>query len=241
MVMVAVQDLVVGYNNVPLLPALNFDVQAGEFWALAGRNGSGKTTLLKTLLGLHPRVSGQVMWQDRRAVAYIGQRAQWDMSVPARVWDIVVQGLDRGWSFVIPRYPRRAQVREALHAVGLEGLANHPYATLSEGQKQRVLLARALIGNPRLMILDEPTSAMDMGGESAVFDLLATWCRERQLGVLVVGHHLTVLAAHATHLVVVDADDALAVAGPRGHIAALPAVQQRFGRQLMSLPTGGMP
>lgn len=234
--MVSVQDLVVGYGNVALLPPLCFDVRAGEFWALVGRNGSGKTTLLQTLLGLLPRLSGEVVWADRRAVAYIGQRSPWDLRVPARVWDMVVQGLDRGWSFLQPMRPRREQVHEVLHAVGMKGTEQQAFATLSEGQKQRVLLARALIARPRLMILDEPTSAMDMGGESAVFDLLATWCRERALAVVVVGHHLSVLAAHASHLVVVDADDKLAVAGPCATTAALPAVQERFGRALL---TGG--
>jgi len=238
MAIVTVQNLGVGYAGRALLPPVRFTLQAGEFWAVVGRNGSGKTTFLRTLLGLLPRVSGEVLWENRERIAYIGQRSEWDQSVPARVMDVVLQGVDRGWSFLRPLPARRlrAQALAVLRQVELPDAEDRPFGALSEGQKQRVLVARALMNQPRLLILDEPTSAMDMQSETAIFALLTKLCREQGLGILVVGHHLAVLAAHASHAIVLDADDHLAVAGPLGDVAADTAVQERVGNLLVRGP-----
>ncbi|HET6344464.1 MAG TPA: ATP-binding cassette domain-containing protein [Myxococcota bacterium] len=226
--------LVVGYRGVGILPPVTFDVGPGEFWALIGRNGSGKTTLLRTLLGLLPAISGDVTWAPHAAIRYIGQRADLDLSVPARVVDVVRQGCDQGWSFLRPARRREVQARidAALQEVDAVALAARPFRELSEGQKQRVLLAQALVSDPALLILDEPTSAMDMVSERAIFALLQHLGRERRLGIFLVGHHLSVLAAHATHLVMVDSDDAVALAGRLEEVEAHPQLRERYGAVL---------
>ena len=235
------QALQVGYRGSALLPAVALSVQAQECWAILGRNGSGKTTLLRTVLGLLPPVAGSVQWGQNVRIGYIAQRSAVDANVPARVKDLVEEGLDSGWSFLRPRgRSGRKRVLDALQEVGMAELARRPYAQLSEGQKQRVLLARALVADPQMLILDEPTSAMDMVSERDIFALLQTLRQQRRLAMLVVGHHLAVLAAHATHLAVVDSDDHLAITGDAAAVASQEPVRALYGRLLSdALPDSG--
>ena len=111
-------------------------------------------------------------------------------------------------------------------------LAKQPWRQLSEGQKQRVLLAQALAGDPALLVLDEPTSAMDLHAEAAIFQLLDRLRVERQLGVIVISHHLALLAAHATHFVLLDKDESLALVLDRAAMLAHPDFVERYGRAL---------
>ena len=234
------RSLVVGHGGRALLPPVSFDVRPGELWALVGPNGGGKTTLLRTAVGLLPPIAGAV---ERGAVAgrpapvgigYVPQRGSIDLAVPNRVIDLVRGGLDRGRSFLSPLHPRRcrAAVARAIADAALGALVDAPFSTLSEGQKQRVLLARALVGEPRLLVLDEPTSAMDLAAERAVFALLERLRRERELGMLVVGHHLQVLLRAATHVALVDQDDGLVLAGPLSLVIGSRAFADRFGTLL---------
>lgn len=227
-----VADLVVGYRSQAVLPPLTFDVRAQEFWAIIGRNGSGKTTLLRTLLGLLPRLSGGITWGAGVSIGYIPQRSEVDLSVPARVIDLVRAGCERNWSFVRPswRHGMHERIQRVLREVGIAPLARKRFDELSEGQKQRVLLARALVSDPGILVLDEPTSAMDVASERGIFELLDTLRRERRLGIMVVGHHISVLASRATHLAVVDGDENLAAVGALHDMAHLPAIQERYGR-----------
>ena len=225
------RSLEVGYTGRALLPPVSLDVLPGEFWALVGPNGGGKTTLLRTAVGLLSPVRGLIERPPGLAVGHAPPRSSVDPAVPNRVIDLVRGGLDRGLSFLSPLASRRGReaVEKALSETGLEGLAREPFATLSEGQKQRVLLARALVGEPGLLVLDEPTSAMDLAAERAVFALLDELRRSRGLGVMVVGHHLHALLARATPVALVDKDDRLAIHGPRDRVTGSEAFVDRFG------------
>ena len=210
------RGLHIGYDGRAILPPLSFDLRAGEFWALVGPNGGGKTTLLRTLLGLLPRVEGSIQQADGLRIGYVPQRNVLDLAVPARVIDLVRGGADFGWSFLSPQGLRRRRdaIARAQEDTNVASLANHAYRELSEGQKQRVLLARALVGDPGLLVLDEPTSAMDAQAEENVFSLIHKLQRQRSLAVLVVSHHLAVVTRRATHLLFVCKDDGCVVSGP---------------------------
>ncbi|MCB9537171.1 MAG: ATP-binding cassette domain-containing protein [Myxococcales bacterium] len=222
--------LVVGYGRRGILPPLTFTVRPGEFWALIGRNGGGKTTLLRTLLGLLPPIAGAAE-RGAAGLGYVPQRGDYDLNVPARVIDFVRGGADAGWSFLDPLRPwrRRGAVRAALSATEVESLARRPFARLSEGQKQRVLMARALVGDPRLMVLDEPTSAMDPINEQAVFDRLAALRDARDMAVLVASHQMSFVPRYATHAVFVDCDMGVALAGTAAEVAGHDAVRRHYG------------
>ncbi len=224
------QALQVGYRGQPLLPPIDLRVERGETWALIGPNGAGKTTLLRTVLGLLPALGGQLA-HPGSAIAYVPQRSELDPSVPARVIDLVRAGAERGWSFARPRWPYapQPQVQQAMRDVGVEKLCREPWLHLSEGQKQRVLLAQALAGEPDLLILDEPTSAMDVHAERQVFDLLGELRDRRRLGLLLVSHNLGALGSFATHAIFVDKDQGVVVPGPLREVVQHPAFDARFG------------
>jgi len=235
------QDLRVGYRGEALLPPLSFEVGRGEFWGLVGANGSGKTTMLRTLLGLVPPVGGRVDRGAATRLAYVPQRSDLEDRLPGRVRDVVREGVDRDWSFLSPFRAARARgnIRKSLEAVGAWAWRHQPFGQLSEGQKQRVEVATALVSDPDLLVLDEPTAAMDFTGEHEVFDLLEDLIRERGVAVLVVSHHLGLLLEHASHLVVLDRDSGLAAAGERREVLSRPEVQALLPFRIPASETPG--
>jgi zinc transport system ATP-binding protein len=212
--LVVARELVVGYQGRPILPALQFEIRRGEFWALLGNNGSGKTTLIRTLLGLLPRVGGEVYRAPETIFSYVAQRTELDPAIPGRVIDFVSSGWDRGWSFLHPfRGNDHGATRRALADARCDDLAHQQLARLSEGQKARAVLARALVSNPSVLILDEPTSSVDAGTERAVFDLLEALRRERSLALIVVSHRSELFVGRATHAIFADRVSGVASAG----------------------------
>ena len=169
-----------------------------------GRNGSGKTTWFKTVLGLLPAVSGTVTQAPDLQVAYVAQRMQFDALYPLTVQQLVEMGGLSGWRALLP--PSRAlrtRVAEALDAVGATALADRTFRSLSEGQKQRVLLARMVTSQAKLVLLDEPTAAMDAVAEVESMALLDDLRKRFGMAILVVSHHLPIamrLADRALYL-----------------------------------------
>lgn len=229
-----IDKLVVGYHRKPLLPPVSFKVQQGQVWGIIGPNGSGKSTLLKTLLGLQPPVGGGLIAHPELRIGYVPQRTSFDLAVPSRVRDVVESGLDRGWSFLDPLFVRKnkAQIAQAMKDTHVEELALQQYATLSEGQKQRVMVARALVSQPTLIVLDEPTSAMDATAERKMFELLAELRNARNLGVILVSHHLPVVGEFATHAVYVDRDNQVVEPGDIKTVCECSHCVARYGHVL---------
>ena len=227
----SLDGLVIGYQGRPLLPALTAAVRPGELWALIGRNGSGKSTLLRTLLGLLAPVGGRLSWGRRARVAFVPQRGDHEDAMPARAIDMVRSGVDRGWSFVDPFFVARHReaIRAALHETHADALADEVFATLSEGQKQRVWLARALASSPSVILLDEPTSALDAVAEREAFELLDRLRRERGLALVLASHHMAFVPRFATHAVLVDRDDQVALAGPIAEVLGSATYRKHYG------------
>jgi zinc transport system ATP-binding protein len=212
--LVACRGLVVGYGGRAILPSLDIEVRTGEFWALLGNNGSGKTTLIRTILGLLPRVGGEIERAPETVMSYVPQRTELDPTIPNRVVDFVRSGRDRGWSFLDPfRADDRGATRKALQDARCDDLAHQQLSHLSEGQKARAVLARALVSNPNVLVLDEPTSSVDAATERAVFELLDALRRDRDLALIVVSHRSELFVGRATHAVYVDRVGGVAVAG----------------------------
>ncbi len=206
---VELEEVSCSYGPQLVLDKINLNIQAGEFVGLVGPSGSGKTTLLRTLLGTTVPVRGKVRiggkllerGQLPRSLGYVPQLETVDWNFPVTVEQVVLMGRMREMS-LLPWASRqdKAVVVETLERLGLGGLAGRHIRALSGGQQQRVFLARALISNPRLLLLDEPTSGVDIRTRNDVLTLLA---EINQSGVTIVltTHDLNSVAAHLPKVV----------------------------------------
>ena len=227
----ACEQLRVGISGRAILPPIGLTVKAGQFWAVVGRNGAGKTTWLKTLLGLVPPVSGRVQSARDVRVSYLPQRSGLDDLYPLLAREVVSLGVERGWSFLGGRGARRHKdrVERALAQVDGSALAEQPFRSLSEGQKQRVLFARLVAGDAEVAILDEPTSAMDRVAEREAFELIRKLQQSHGLAVLVVSHYLSIVREFADQALLLDADSDQVVIGTPEQVFEHPAFRKRYG------------
>ncbi len=185
------------YGTRTLWDGLYLDVAPGEFLAVLGPNGSGKTSLLRVLLGLQPLTSGTVKLSGRaprrgsRDVGYIPQQRALDASLTLRGRDLVGFGLDgHRWGFGLPSRRRRAVVDRAPAQVGAEHYADAPVGRLSGGEQQRLRVAQALIGDPGVLLCDEPLLSLDLAHQRVVSGLIDTRRRTAGTAVLFVTHEI---------------------------------------------------
>ena len=184
------RDLWVAFGREEVLRGVDLAVPWGAFLPLVGPNGAGKTTLLKTLLGLVRPLRGDVVSDfRRRPPGYVPQQARIDPRFPIDATGIVAMGLypGRGWWRPLGRAGRRA-VAEALALVGLAGHGNKLFAELSGGMRQKALIARALVGGAKVLVLDEPTAGLDEASQREILARLAVLSRE-QGRTVILPHH----------------------------------------------------
>ena len=198
MSVLAFRDLTLGYDRHPAVHHLDGDVADGALLAVCGPNGAGKSTLLKGIAGVLKPLSGSIRRSDlpAREVAYLPQAAEVDRSFPIDVYDLVAMGLWRrtGLFGGISRKDR-SRIEDAIAAVGLSGFEARPIGTLSGGQMQRTLFARLLLQDARLILLDEPFTALDFGTVADLVALVERWNGEGRT-VLAVLHDMELVRAH---------------------------------------------
>ena len=193
---IEVNDLTVAYRDQPVLWDIDLTVPAGVLMAIVGPNGAGKTTLIKAMLGLLKPAAGQVLIhgrpydEQRRLIAYVPQRGSVDWDFPTSVLDVVQMGRygALGWLRRVGRRERDLAM-QALEKVGMEDFAHRQISQLSGGQQQRVFLARALVQDARVYLMDEPFQGVDAKTERAIVTVLQT-LREAGDTVVVVHHAL---------------------------------------------------
>ncbi|WP_432899748.1 metal ABC transporter ATP-binding protein [Micromonospora matsumotoense] len=220
----------VGYDGRPVLRDVSLTVTAGEVVAVLGANGSGKSTLIRAVLGLVPLGTGTVTlfgvpqrrFRQWHRIGYVPQRLGAGSGVPATVREVVASGrLARRGVLRPPGRADRTAVEAALRAVGLADRARDPVATLSGGQQQRTLIARALAGEPELLVLDEPTAGVDAASQEAFAGALHEFVGTGGT-VLLVAHELGALRPLISRAVVVHQGGVChdgAVPEPAGHHA----------------------
>jgi zinc transport system ATP-binding protein len=212
----------------PVLRNVDLAVRPGELVAIAGPNGGGKTTLVRLVLGLERPDSGQALlfeepahrFSRRATLGYLAQRAQLQLDAPATVEEVVSAGRLAGGGLLGPLRRRdRAIVDEAIERVGLAPVRRRPLARLSGGQQQRAFIAKALAGEPSLLVLDEPTTGVDVESQEALGTLLDRLHSELSVTVLYVSHEFGAIERYVERLVLVRGE--IVFDGPP---AELPAV-----------------
>ncbi len=197
----------VGWGRRVVLRDVSFSLRRGDHLAIVGPNGSGKSTLLRALLGLARPLAGDVV---RTAAWRAGHVPQRDTLAPLfrfRALEVVAMAACAdSWLPVARNAARRAAAEQALAAVGMADRAHAVFRDLSGGQKQRVLIARALASAPSVLVLDEPTTGMDISSERDLLDLVQSLRRERGLAIVTVTHSLHVVADEADRVGLVAGD-----------------------------------
>lgn len=205
-ILVRIRDLSFSYGMVPILDRVNLDIRQGDFIAMIGPNGGGKSTLLKLILGLlRPsagtiEIAGGGQGRGGHRIGYVPQDVSINRMFPISILDVVLMGRlepGRHWSRYSSRDRKAAMA--ALDQMGMAGHAGRKIGELSGGQRQRVFIARALVIEPELLLLDEPTASIDTKGQTDFFNLLKEL--NRKVTILVVSHDLLVVSQFARSVV----------------------------------------
>jgi zinc transport system ATP-binding protein len=202
---IVLQNVSFAYDGVPALEDVSLEVEDGEFMGLVGPNGGGKSTLLRIVLGLLAADAGRVSVlgappaQARGELGYVPQFATFRRDFPVTVEETVLLGrLGKTRTLLGYRAHDRVLARRVMEETGVAELRARPIETLSGGQLQRVLIARALAGEPRILLLDEPTSNIDLRAEGDIFDLLKTL--NARMTIVVVSHDIGFISQYVTRV-----------------------------------------
>ncbi|MEX0907133.1 MAG: metal ABC transporter ATP-binding protein [Gemmatimonadota bacterium] len=202
--LVGFERVSLGYGRQTVLKDLDFEIAEGDFLGMVGPNGSGKTTILRALLGSLAPQRGTIVRAPGLRFGYVPQRDQVDYQFPLRVVDVVMMGrYDRIGVGRRPGADDRRRARDALGHVGIADLADNFLTALSGGQKQRTLIARALVGEPNVLVLDEPTNGMDLVSTTQILGLVRELHDRQGLTVLMVSHALNEVVNYVERIALV--------------------------------------
>lgn len=189
--LLSAKDATLAIGNRVILDRVNVDVRASEIVTVIGPNGAGKSTLVRAMLGLLPLTSGRIERRKDLRIGYVPQRFPLTPNVP----------LDLKRLLSLTLRPSEAEIDAALAETGIAHLKHAAVASLSGGELQRALLARALLRKPDLLVLDEPVQAVDFIGEAKLYELISDIRRRHGCGILMVSHDLHMVMAESDHVV----------------------------------------
>jgi len=227
-----------------VLSGVSFNIEAGEFIGLLGPNGSGKTTLMRAVLGLLPPSGGRVEVFGRPpergnpAIGYFPQLRTVLPDLRVRGRDFIASSLN-GERWGLPSLSRkeRLAVETPLESVGARDLAARPLSEMSGGERQRLLLAQALIGNPKLLLLDEPLISLDARNQEIAIDVVRTVCRERKITVLFSAHELNQLLGTLDRVLYLG--NGQAVLGTVDEVVKAPVLSRLYGADIQVVRADG--
>jgi zinc transport system ATP-binding protein len=183
-----------------ILDNISFEIEKGDFLSIVGPNGSGKTTLLKLILGVKKETKGKITLNcmkhsmnngsnkiDHIVVGYVPQTKTLDISFPAIALELVANGINARWNFNLSSEQRNKSI-EILENINAKHLAMKQLSELSGGELQRIYLARAIVRNPEILLLDEPATGIDMICENDVNEIISNLCNEKKTTIVMVTH-----------------------------------------------------
>ncbi|MBW3548901.1 MAG: metal ABC transporter ATP-binding protein [Actinobacteria bacterium] len=226
------------YGGDPVLADVDLAVTARQFSGIVGPSGSGKTTLLRVLLGSVEPSAGTVWRRPGLRVGYVPQVEAVDWSFPVTVAECVLMARTHGRVLPWRSRSEQAEVREILGRLGIEELASRHIRDLSGGQQQRVFIARALLGAPDLLLMDEPTSGVDVRTRHDVLHLLEDLHGDG-LAIVLTTHDLNGMAAHLPHIVCLNTE-VLGEGSPR-EVLTPDVLERTYGARMEILEHAGMP
>lgn len=238
------EQVTVTYNGHPALQEVTFQVPHGAQVAVVGANGAGKSTLFKALVGLLPIRSGRILIHGlplgghRDCVAYVPQHKDVEWRFPVTVEDVVMMGRFRrlGW-LKRPASQDRAVVASRLEQMGIASLAKRSIGDLSGGQQQRAFLARALVQEPHILLMDEPFTGVDIATQEATLDLLAQ-LKTQQVTIMISTHDLSLAAQHFDLVLLLHRR--VVAFGTPSDVLTTKALSEAFGGQVLVLENGAV-
>ncbi len=206
------KELYYKYRKDYVLEDINFKLNSGDFFAITGPNGGGKSTLVKNILGILSPTKGSIdiSFEVKNGIdiGYVPQNTNINLEFPITVLDVVMMGngakhksINRLFSFKYSRLEIEC-AKHSLQKVGMDGFLNSKISNLSGGQRQRVMIARAICSHPKLLILDEPTSSIDVQGQKEIYSLLKKL--NESITIVVVTHDLTVISKYANRVLYIN-------------------------------------
>lgn len=220
--LIEVKQLNVALREQSILDNINLSIFSDQIVTIIGPNGAGKTTLLKTLLGLLTPSSGTVWRQEGLTIGYVPQKLQLNPSLPLSV---------RRFLKLLPNITDE-QINTVMKEVGASHILERSMHGVSGGELQRVLLARALLRRPQLLVLDEPTQGVDINGQVELYKLISTICSHYHCGVLMVSHDLNLVMANTDQVICLNKH--ICCSGHPEQVSHDPAFKELFGRHVNS-------
>jgi len=232
------EQVTCAYDGTPVVDRADLEIGSSDFVGIVGPSGSGKTTLLRVVLGTVTPVAGRIWRRPGLRVGYVPQVETVNWSFPVTVSEAVLMSRTTGRRLPWPSAAERAEVASVLDRLGIGGLGGRHIRELSGGQQQRVFLARALLSQPQLLLLDEPTSGVDVRTRHDILHLLA----ELNLGglaVVLTTHDLNGIAAHLPQLVCLNTE--ITGRGTPQEVLTPEVLERTYGAPMEVLEHGGMP
>jgi iron complex transport system ATP-binding protein len=248
---VAIDRLKYAYGAQPVLDGVSFEIPVGNFFIIIGPNGSGKTTLLKAMVGLlaargEIRLLGQSLKRYARRelarrLAFVPQLITEEL--PFTVQEVVLMGRTPHMGLLGLEGPEDlAQARAAMAFTGVDHLAHRKLHALSGGERQRVFIARAICQEPEIILLDEPTAALDLAHQARLMDLMERLKQEKGVTVVMVSHDVNLAAMYADHLLLLK-DGRIQALGPPGEVLTYERIEETYGCRVLvdESPLGRFP
>lgn len=209
-IILKISNLKVKFNENLILDNINIEIEEGKYISIVGPNGSGKSTLLKTIMGLNHQYTGtieifgqQVNSTNSKQIAYVPQVKTLDRNFPALAIELVISGFKNKWSLHTTKAEEELAL-SYLSKVNAENLSNHKLSQLSGGELQRVYLARSLVKKPKLLLLDEPATGIDMVCEHSINNILTEYNQKYNTTIIMVTHDWSSAYHHTNQVLMLN-------------------------------------
>ena len=204
------KNLSLGYEGKEIISNINFTVNKGDYLSIVGVNGSGKSTLMKVILGLIPKMSGELLFSEdlkKNEIGYLPQQTLIQREFPASVEEIVLSGCQGRMGFR-PFYNKEEKklARENMEKMQIDEFAKKCYRDLSGGQQQRVLLARALCATQKVLLLDEPVTGLDPEVTANMYELI-TKLNKEGITIIMISHDIEAAVNYSSHILHIEPDN----------------------------------